>query len=81
MAYYKKPAAPSSRYEETFKMRLPKFLSRATVADELGISIKTVDRWIERGLIPAKRPPGTRRVMIPENALAELLSQAKWDVR
>jgi excisionase family DNA binding protein len=62
-------------------MRLPKFLSRATVADELGISIKTVDRWIERGLIPAKRPPGTRRVMIPENALAELLSQAKWDVR
>ena len=56
-------------------------MSRATVADELGISVKTVDRWISRGIIPAKRPPGTRRVMIPEGALAEVLSQAQWDVR
>lgn len=62
-------------------MRLPKFLSRETVASELGISTKTVDRWISRGIIPAKKPPGTRRVLIPEGALAKMLSEANWDVR
>ena len=56
-------------------------LSRDTVAEELGISLRTVDRWINRGIIPAKKPPGTGRVMIPEGALAKMLSEANWDVR
>ena len=62
-------------------MRLPKFLTRNTVAAELGISLRTVDRWIERGIIPAKKPPGTSRVLIPEGALAKVLMEANWDVR
>jgi excisionase family DNA binding protein len=34
------------------------FLTVAHVADELGVSTRTVQRWIDRGELPAVRLPG-----------------------
>ena len=52
---------------------LPKFIDRSEVASKLGISVKTVDRWIAKGMITAKRIPGTRRVLIPEHSVTNFL--------
>jgi excisionase family DNA binding protein len=46
------------------------YLTAADVADTLGVSTRTVLRWVERGELPAVRLPGGR-LRVSEAALAE----------
>jgi excisionase family DNA binding protein len=48
------------------------FLTCAQVADELGVSTRTVLRWIDAGHLAAVRLPGGR-LRIPQTALAAML--------
>jgi excisionase family DNA binding protein len=51
------------------------YLTAADVADTLGVSTRTVLRWVERGELPAVRLPGGR-LRVSQAALAEHL--AAW---
>jgi excisionase family DNA binding protein len=51
------------------------YLTAAAVADELGVSTRTVLRWIERGDLAAVRLPGGR-LRVSQIALAERV--ASW---
>jgi len=42
------------------------YLSAAEVARQLGISLRTVRRWISSGALPSTRIGGTRRVAIAD---------------
>ena len=42
------------------------YLSAAQVAHHLGISLRTVRRWISSGALPSTRIGGTRRVAIAD---------------
>jgi len=57
----------------------PKALSTAEAAHELGVSIKTVQQWMEKGLLSGwKTPGGHRRVRLDEvRQLAEERKRAK----
>ncbi len=60
-------------------MNQPKALSTAEAAHELGVSIKTVQQWMEKGLLSGwKTPGGHRRVRLDEvRQLAEERQRAK----
>jgi excisionase family DNA binding protein len=49
------------------------YLTVADVADTLGVSTRTVLRWIERGDLPAVRLPGGR-LRVSQTALAASLA-------
>lgn len=51
------------------------YLTAADVADMVGVSTRTVLRWIERGDLPAVRLPGGR-LRVSDSALAAHL--AAW---
>jgi len=51
------------------------YLTAAQVGEELGVSTRTVLRWIDAGALPAVRLPGGR-VRVSQTALAEHL--ADW---
>jgi excisionase family DNA binding protein len=53
--------------------RLPRFFSRQGVAEQVGVCIKTVDRWIADGGLKVYRLG--RRVRIAEGDLLEFLSK------
>jgi excisionase family DNA binding protein len=50
------------------------FLTVAAVAEELDVSIRTVQRWIERDHLPAVRLPGGR-LRVARRDLDEALAQ------
>lgn len=54
-------------------------LSTGEVADLLGVSLDTVARWANQGLIPCVRTPGKWRRFRPEDvdAFAQTLTPAK----
>ena len=49
-----------------------KFLTVAEVAERLGVSTRTVLRYIERGQLKAKKLPGGSYRILPEDADAAL---------
>jgi excisionase family DNA binding protein len=49
------------------------FLTCAQVAEELGVSPRTVLRWIERGQLEAVRLPGGR-LRVPQTAYSAFLA-------
>jgi len=51
--------------------RSTRYFSRKGVAQELQVSVKTVDRWIARGQLRSIKPGGFRR--IPQSAINDLL--------
>jgi excisionase family DNA binding protein len=39
---------------------VPKVMSVTDVAEHEGVTVRTIERWIEQGLLPAHRKPGGR---------------------
>jgi len=49
---------------------MPDFLTTDEVAQVCHVSKRTVARWLASGLIRAQRIAGTRRLLVPRDALA-----------
>ncbi|MFP7833093.1 helix-turn-helix domain-containing protein [Marisediminicola sp. LYQ134] len=50
------------------------YLTRAQAADELQVSVRTVDRYIADGILTITKLPGARLVRIPRSAIKALLT-------
>lgn len=50
-----------------------RFITTARVAETLGVSEQSVRAWCRHGLIPATRPPGTRKWLITEDGFLSWL--------
>jgi excisionase family DNA binding protein len=51
----------------------PRYLRASDVADRLGVSIRTVRRWIADGTLPSTKIAGTR--LVAEDDLLRLLGR------
>lgn len=49
------------------------YLLSEDVAELLGVSRRTVQEWLGRGLLPHRKLPGTRRCIIPRRDLEAYL--------
>jgi excisionase family DNA binding protein len=67
-----KTAQPSSPLSSQQRLRLPRLFSVKAVAMQLGISTKTVRRWIDAGELPVHR--FGRQLRISEADLAAFIA-------
>lgn len=63
------------------KAREPEWLSTGDAAKELGVSGKTVMRWIQRGLIPARRIRSGGQYRIERAAIERFKATEQQEVR
>jgi excisionase family DNA binding protein len=47
-------------------------MNKVTAAEIIGISVPTLDKWIDRGLLPTERVGNTRRIGVARDAVLEL---------
>ena len=52
------------------------YLTRAESADYLGISLRTLERWLSDGVVQGRRAPGTRTVRIRRADLDAIMEAA-----
>jgi excisionase family DNA binding protein len=69
---HKREAARDNRSTQSSGQR---YLTRTDVAERLQVSVKTVDRWIKSGELPAAKLGGL--VRISERDLAVLLAKSR----
>jgi excisionase family DNA binding protein len=72
---FQTPALPSSsNSEEPGELVTDRWLTTRDAAERLHVSLRTIQLWVEGGILPAARTPGGHR-RIPESAVDALAAQ------
>lgn len=66
-----------SRVEQELRRAIGPSVPKLTAARALGVSLTALDRWIDRGLVPVVRVPGSSRLKPESSPLLELLEQVE----
>lgn len=66
-----------SRVERHLRDALGPSVPKLAAARALGVSLTALDRWIDRGLVPVVRRPGSSRLQPESRPLLELLEQVE----
>lgn len=71
---FQTPAQPSSSSDEPGELVTDRWLTTRDAAERLHVSLRTIQLWVEGGILPAARTPGGHR-RIPESAVDALAAQ------
>lgn len=71
---FQTPAQPSAGSNEPGELVTDRWLTTRDAAERLHVSLRTIQLWVEGGILPAARTPGGHR-RIPESAVDALAAQ------